>query len=611
MCGITGWIDLTQNLTSQVSIVKNMAATLTPRGPDDSGIWSSTHAVLTHKRLAVIDPVGGKQPLQRKIHNQNYILLYNGELYNAQDLKHELKSAGYEFHTSCDTEIVLISYIHWGTDCLNYLNGIFAFAVWQEKKQTLFLARDRLGIKPLFYSQINNSLLFASEIKAILKHPYISAEINQEGLAEIFFIGPARTPGHGVFCNIHEVKPGHYLLWQQGKTKISRYWQLKSQPHTDSLKQTIAAIQELLHDSARRQMVSDVPIGTFLSGGLDSSILTAYAAKANKGQLITYSVDYHDNDLYFKPNHFQPNSDSYWIDLMQKQFQTKHTTIVLKTEQLLEGLKDAVLARDLPGMADVDASFLLFCREIKKEVTVMLSGECADEIFGGYPWFHSEKALDFTGFPWSRSLEQRKELLLPDLISEIKPEEYVEKRKTETLAEVPYLDNECENDRKKRELFYLNYHWFMTTLLDRTDRMSMSAGLEVRVPFCDHRLVEYVWNIPWSMKAYSKREKGLLREAVKGLLPEEVRIRKKSPYPKTHNPAYLQGIQKKLKTILQDPEAPIHQIINPKYVKQLLQTKQDLLTVPFFGQLMTGPQLLAYLYQINIWLTEYKISLKL
>lgn len=612
MCGITGWIDWELDLTQQRPVLETMTATLTNRGPDAEGIWLSPQAAFGHRRLSVVDLEGGKQPMIRQLGDCTYVITYNGELYNTLEIRRELQARGHQFYTNSDTEVLLVSYIEWGPACVDYLNGIFAFGIWNTKDQSLFMARDRLGVKPLFYSERDKSFFFGSELKALLAHPAIPARLDQEGLEEIFSLGPSRTPGHGVFQGIAELRPGYCLLHNRNGTRIWQYWSLKSQPHEDDLDTSIARIQELLGDAAKRQLVSDVPICTLLSGGLDSSALTAFAANSLKkeglGPLHTYSVDYVDNDIYFKPNHFQPNSDAAYVKLMSDTFQTEHHSIIIDTPQLVDALKTATIARDLPGMADVDSSLYLFCKEIKKGATVVLSGECADEVFGGYPWFHSERALAYKSFPWARSVEERTRILSPELANQISPAEYVDRRYRETIAEVPVLPGEDPLEARRREMFYLNITWFMTTLLDRKDRMSMATGLEVRVPFCDHRLVEYVWNIPWEMKSCDQREKGILRRALQGVLPEEILTRRKSPYPKTHNPNYLSAVRSLLQNVLNDSSSPLLQLINVETVKRMVQSEEGALKNPWFGQLMTDPQFFAYLIQMDFWLREYKVT---
>lgn len=432
--------------------------------------------------------------------------------------------------------MLLVSYIEWGRSCVDRLNGIYAFGVWNSQDQSLFLVRDRLGVKPLFYSYTDGRLLFGSEPKSILAHPDFPAQISGEGLAEIFAVGPARTPGHGIYSNMSELKPGHWLNMDRNGLSIRPYWKLESKPHEDDIDTTAQRIHELLQDTVQRQMASDVPICTLLSGGLDSSALSAFAANYNKendlGQLHTFSIDYVDNAKYFKSNAFQPNSDAPWIKRMTEFLGSEHHYLEFDTPELVESLKTAVFARDLPGMADVDGSLYLFCREIKKAATVAISGEAADEIFGGYPWFHKEETLKANTFPWSLATKDRVNLLSPDFLDWVKPEQYVQERYRQALSEVPRLSGENHDQNRMREMSYLNITRFMPTLLDRKDRMSMAVGLEVRVPFCDHRLVEYVWNIPWEMKSAGDREKGILRRALRGVLPEDVLTRKKALTPR-------------------------------------------------------------------------------
>jgi len=589
-----------------------MIATLSCRGPDAGGMWLSPWAALGHRRLIVVDPEGGSQPMVRKRGEDKYIISYNGELYNMPELRRELEARGHFFQTRSDTEIILVAFMEWGMECVERLNGIFAFAIWDAKKQTLFLARDRLGVKPLFYTQRGSAFLFASELKALLAHPAVRPEIDAEGLAEIFVIGPARIPGYGVFKGVAELKPGHCLLYHQNGISIRQYWRLHSHPHRDDLDTTVAKVRELLKDSVERQLISDVPLCTLLSGGIDSSAITAFAAEAlrRKGlePLKTYSIDYAGNESYYRPNEFEPTSDRDWGRRVAAFMGTNHHTVVVDTTELVEALTAAVRARDLPGMADIDASLYLFCREIKKGASVGLSGECADEVFGGYPWFRRQEALLAETFPWSLKLEERIRLLSPELIKEIRPQEYVADRYREALAEVPRLPVEDPLEARIREIFYLTLTRWMPTLLDRNDRMSMAVGLELRVPFCDHRLVEYVWNVPWTLKYVDEKEKGLLRRALKGVLAEEVLARRKSPYPKTHNPAFLDAMRAWVRDILNQADSPLLPLVDVATIRTLVESGAEF-DPPWFGQLMRLPQLLAYLAQIDFWLREYRVAL--
>jgi len=549
----------------------------------------------------------------RKVGKSSYIIIYNGELYNTPELRKELEQRGHTFSGHSDTEVLLASYIEWGKDCLPRLNGIFAFAVWDDLRQRLFLARDRLGVKPLFYTQRGSSFLFASELKALLANPLVKPVLDAEGLAEVFVMGPSRTPGHGIFKGVSELKPGCFIhADKRGVVQEKRYWSLESRAHEDDLETTIAKVRHLVEDSVKRQLVADVPVATFLSGGVDSTALTAIAASAfaldGRGTLHTYSIDYAENDRYFQQSLFQPNADAPWAKLASEKIGTIHHGILIDSAELAAALSDAVKARDLPGMADVDSSLLLFCREVKKDVTVVLSGECADEVFGGYPWFTHREEYTAETFPWIRNIDARMKLLSPETVFVLRPHEYLRERYQQALWEVPRLMGEDALEARMREMFYLNITRFMPTLLDRKDRMSMAVGLEARVPFCDHRLVEYVWNIPWSMKYYGGREKAVLRLALNGLVPEEVLNRKKSPYPKTHHPAYLAAVRERVLSILADSEAPLNRLIDYEAVRAFAASEEAAVKFPWFGQLMGGPQLLAFLTQVNSWLRDYKVS---
>ncbi|MFW5976401.1 MAG: asparagine synthase (glutamine-hydrolyzing) [Bacillota bacterium] len=611
MCGIAGWLDWQQEIFRKKDVLQKMKDSQKHRGPDESGEWISHHVGLVHRRLIVIDPEGGKQPMIKTSPKNKYVLVYNGELYNTSEVRNKLKSKGYTFEGHSDTEVVITAYIEWQKDCVKHFNGIFAFAIWDEKRKNLFIARDRIGVKPLFYSITENGLIFASEIKGVLAHPEIEPKVGEKGLAEIFAMGPGRTPGFGVFKQIKELKPGYYLTISPEGIEKNQYWAPVSKPHQDNLEDTINKIRSLFIDTVERQLVSDMPICTLLSGGLDSSAITCIASEAlkktHKKKLHTYSVDYEKNDKYFTASDFQPDSDKYWIKKVSTFSDTEHHRIVLSNSDLVEGLKTGVIARDLPGMADIDVSLYLFCKEIKKKFTVAVSGECADEIFGGYPWYYRDQKEKISTFPWSRNIKSRLNLLNSKTLNQIQPESYLNWRFQQALEDVPRLPGEDEINARKRELFYLNLTHWMPILLDRKDRMSMFTGLEVRVPFCDHRLVEYVWNIPWDMKNYGDMRKGILRAALKGILPEDVRTRPKNPYPKTFNPAYYQATKTEILNILKNSSSPLLNFIDPVQIKKLTQKDEDY-DIPWFGQLMKLPQLFAYLIQVNYWLKKYNVK---
>lgn len=613
LCGFVGFCNLNHNISSDenIKILKTLNNSLTHRGPDEEYYYSSEHINLGHRRLIILDAENGKQPMSFKYKDNLYTIVYNGQLYNSKDIRENLISVGFDFNGYSDTEVVLKAFAYYGTNIFKEFNGIFSFAIWNENKKELVLVRDHFGIKPLYYTILDNTLLFASEIKAILKYPNFEAKIDKQGICELFGIGPAHTPGSSVFRDIFEIKPAHFAIFNSDGFKNYEYWKMETREHTDDFKTTCNTVRYLLEDSIKKQLVSDVPLCSMLSGGLDSSIITAYASKYLDTPLKTFSVDYVDNDKNFIKSDFQPNSDNYYIDIMKNAFNTKHTSIVIDTPELATALEDAMIARDFPGMADVDSSLLLFCKNIKEHASVALSGECSDEIFAGYPWFFRDDALNSRTFPWSIAISERQNLLNDKISNEINLKNYIDFKYNESINNIEFLDTDSKDTKEKRIISYLTLNWFMQTLLDRSDRMSMYSGLELRVPFCDYRIVQYMWNIPWDIKALNGREKGLLRYIVKDLLPDEIVNRKKSPYPKTHNPTYLKTVKSMLTKIMSNHNAPINNLLNRNYILEIIETDGKAFTRPWFGQLMTGPQLMAYLIQVNMWLEKYKPQIKL
>ena len=615
MCGIVGIVNYRENISDQKSVIRNMSREISRRGPDEDGIFCEKHVNLAHKRLSIIDIENGKQPMSYKLDEVTYTIVYNGQIYNTEELRQILKDNGFKFEGHSDTEVILKAYVFYGKDVCKHLNGIFALAIWNSKKEELFLARDHFGIKPLYYSFAGENLIFASEVKAILAHPASKAIIDKTGISELFGLGPGHTQGISPFKGIEELEPAHFIVYNKNCFRKEEFWKIETKEHTDNLKQTCEKLRFLIKDSIERQLVSDVPIGTLLSGGLDYSIITKYASDYYKRKygkkLDTFSVDYVDQEKNFVKNDFQPNTDNYYIDLMVNYLDTNHKKIVLDTPELFDSLEDAMIARDFPGMADVDSSYLLFFKNVKKDIKVALSGECSDEIFGGYPWYFREDTLNSNTFPWSIALDERQKLLHENISSKINLKEYVSEKYEKSLSKVEFLNTDTQDNKLHRKLIYLTSNWFMQTLLDRTDRMSMQNGFEVRVPFCDYRIVEYAWNIPWEMKAYKGREKGLLRYCMEGELPEEIIYRKKSPYPKTHNPSYTKIVKEKLSKIMQNIDAPINRLLNRKYILEIIETEGKAFSRPWFGQLMTGPQLMAYLIQVNMWLEKYNPRIEL
>ena len=456
-------------------------------------------------------------------------------------------------------------------------------------------------------------LCFSSSLKALLACPGIRPQADLGSLNEIFSIGPARTPGCGVYKNISEVLPGCFLCASPAGIQLHDYWKLKAEPHTDSYEETIEKTKALIEDSVRRQMRPEMPFCTFLSGGLDSSLISALCArelKKQNRQLTTYSFDFVGNDKNFQSNAFQPSQDRPYVEKMAAFLETDHHFLECSTKTQTEYLKESVKAHGLPAMADVDSSLLYFCSQVGERYEAALTGECADEIFGGYPWFHREELMMADTFPWTIDLAPRKLLLSDEFAEALSMEEYVQNAYEASLARMPRLEGETGLNAKRREISWLNLQWFMETLLNRMDRTSGACGLTARVPFADFRIVEYLYNVPWEMKAKNGVIKGLLRDTGRGLLPDEVLFRRKSPYPKTYDRAYETLLASQMRELLHDSSSPLLPLLDKTKTEQFLESPSDY-GRPWYGQLMAGPQLIAYLLQIDFWMREYQVELLL
>ncbi len=614
MCGISGFFhakrDFTKERAKYQEILDSMNDRIRRRGPDDSGTFLSPHFGLAHVRLSIVDLVTGHQPMFKTVQGQTWGIVYNGELYNTDELRQELKGLGHTFETASDTEVILTSYLEYGPEFVTKLNGIFAIAIMDPVQDRLILYRDRAGVKPLFYTVAEEIVVFSSELKGLLCFPGIKPRISKNGLNEIFSIGPARTSGTGVFEDVYEVLPGHYLICAPDHCRQDCYWKLESHPHEDSYEKTIETTAFLVEDSIRRQMVSDVPVCTFLSGGVDSSLVSSICAQELKKQnkrLTTFSFDFVGNKENFKANSFQPSQDRPYVEQMVSYLNSDHHFLECSTRAQAELLKDSVLAHDLPAMADVDSSMLYFCSQVSPLCKVALTGECADEIFGGYPWFHRKECFKAHTFPWTMDLKARQVLLKDDFLGELHMEEYARRTYEASLAQTPALPGESPTEARRREISWLNLRWFMQTLLNRMDRTSMYSGLEARVPFADHRIIEYLWNVPWEMKAKDNVVKNLLRQAGRGMLPDEILFRRKSPYPKTYDKAYETLLAGKVRDILEDTSSPILQFIDREKTLRFLSSPSDY-GKPWYGQLMAAPQMMAYVIQIDFWIRQYQVE---
>lgn len=606
MCSICGMFGV----GGAESAIGRMKALMERRGPDQSGTFHSEAVTFGHNRLAVIDPAGGTQPMTVEHGGARYTIVYNGEIYNTPELNAELRSAGIELRTHADTETVLWSYVLWGDECPEKLNGIFAFAIYDEARKRLFVCRDRLGVKPFYYAWADGVFLFASEIKSLLAYPGIRPEVDTDGLWELLFLTPVTMLESGTFRQIRKLLPGECGYVDADSAALHRrlYWKLQPRPFGDTRAQALETVRGLMTDAVRRQMVSDVPLCTLLSGGLDSSVVTAVAADycREKGEtLSTYSFEYQGNRENFKKSLFQPESDDLYASWLAKELGTDHTVLTASSEQVCDALKPAVNARDLPGQADIDSSLLYFCGRIKEKHTVALSGECSDEIFGGYPWFYRPEMLERPFFPWLHEPMARISLFDPALVRPEEGYEAISAKYQAFLQGVERIPEDTDEMYRSRVATQLSVWFFMQSLLERKDRMSMYSALEVRVPFADHRIIEYVYNVPWGLKFEHGVEKSMLRHAMTGWLPDRVLFRKKSPYPKTHDPRYEELTRAGLLAVLNDPSSRLHDLIDRKKLQEVLDGGD----FTWFGQLMSRPQLYAWLLQLEHWLREYKVQL--
>ncbi len=604
MCSICGEVDFISPSDKRYDTVKKMNRSMKHRGLDDSDIFSDENVCLGHNRLSVMDIENGHQPMSVMYGNKMYTIVYNGEIYNCDEIKRDIKKRGIELRTNCDTEVVLYAYIIYGDDCPKYLNGIFAFCVYDG--ESVFLARDRFGVKPLYYSIKGSTLIFASEIKAMLENPLISSRVDKYGLWEILYLSPNFVSGKSVFKDILELCPAQCMIFDKNGVKKWKYWEIKAQPYFRDRSYAIEKTRYLMRDAIRRQMVSDVPLCVLLSGGLDSSVVSSIGqeyCKENGNVLDTYSFEYEGNKEAFTNSLFQPEKDDDFALYVADYLGTNHTVLTCPTDVLADELITATGYRDLPGQADIDSSLLYFCREIKKKHTVGLSGECSDEIFGGYPWFYRPEMLYSDFFPWIHSPRLRPSLFRDSISNSDEGYEYVRSIYKKSFEECPVLDSDTEEMKTARRASYLSVNYFMTSLLQRKDRMSMASGVEVRVPFSDHRIYEFIFNVPWEIKFENNVEKALLRNSMEGYLPDKILWRKKSPYPKTHNPKYLEAVTKMLKDRLKKGSY-LNEVLDKSKLEEMLNSNGT-----WFGQLMSAPQLIAWLIQFDFWLEKYRINL--
>jgi asparagine synthase (glutamine-hydrolysing) len=610
VCGIVGWVSYRRDLSHEGAVLRAMTATMSLRGPDAEGVWLSTHAGLGHRRLAVIDLETGTQPMTVE-HDGATIaaITYSGEVYNYRELRDELRGRGHSFRTTSDTEVVLHAYLEWGDDFVDRLNGMYAFGLWDPREQTLLLVRDRMGIKPLYYRPMADGVVFASELKGLLAHPLVPAVVDSDGFREL--LAMVKTPGHGIYKDVREVQPGEIIRVGQAGLRPRRYWRLTANEHTDDQATTVRTVRSLLDDIVERQLIADVPLCVLLSGGLDSSAITALAARS-AGDVRSFAVDFPGQAENFQQDDMRETPDGPFVHDVARHVGTDHNDIILDSSELMDPLhRLGVLgAADLPSaMGDMYTSLYLLFRAIRERSTVALSGESADEVFGGYRWFHDPAVVAAETFPWVAAVRSRTEtdagLLAPDIEAKLDLPGYRDAAYRQALGEVDHLPEESASEHRMREISYLHLTRFVQILLDRKDRMSMAHGLEVRVPFCDHRLVEYVYNTPWALKTFDGREKSLLRAATADVLPDSVVQRRKSPYPSTQDPAYEKMLRDRVRDMLSDANAPLRPLLDDSRARELTKGGFE---GSSFGAARWGMELAL---SLNDWMTRYPVSLQL
>jgi asparagine synthase (glutamine-hydrolysing) len=619
MCGIAGWVDFRRDLDGESAILEAMTGRLALRGIDGRGVWLAGNAALGHTRTAVIDLTGGAQP-QVAVADGGpaAVITYNGEIYNFKQLRTELTERGHRFTTRGDTEVILRAYLEWGAGCAARLEGIFAFAVWDVRRRELLLVRDRLGVKPLYYSVLPDGIVFGSEPKALLAHPQVRPRAALDNLQEIF--ATAKHPGGAPFAGMRALLPGHSLTVGAGGMVERTWWELTAQPHTEDVPATVSRVRELLDDIVLRELESDVPLCTALSGGVDSSAVSAIAAGwrwrlggERTRTFVTTFEGYADNftadDVRFAP-------DEVFAAEVARMLRADHVRIELTAADLMDpqARLAALIAQDIPTtLGDMDTSNYLTARRIKQHSTVALSGEIADEIFGGYAWMHDPALVGADVFPWvAKEFQQPgsprgqgRALFDPGFMAKLDLNTYYADYYHTALARAPHVDGEDPVEHRMRAITHVTLAWWLPMLLDRDDRLAMANALELRVPYGDHRLVEYLYSTPWAYKTFDGREKSLLRAAVADLLPSSVLDRAKCPWPVTQDPAYAAMLHRELADLVADPSSPALPLLDLPAIRAALRSPSAI------AHQWVSRMNVEMVLQFNTWLREYDVDLAL
>ncbi|KAN0003704.1 hypothetical protein ACTFIZ_009880 [Dictyostelium cf. discoideum] len=631
MCGISGWVDWSNknDLLKEVTMIQRMNQSVYHRGPEEGGIWKSSDALFGHRRLCVIDAAGGKQPMIYKKGDKSIVLCFNGELYNFQDLRNELISLGNQFKSHSDTEVILMSYIQWGEQCVKKFNGMFAVAIFDEENQKLFLARDHLGVKPLFYCTRGDSILFGSEMKVLLSNnKLVKPEVDKEGVAQLFYLGAFRTPDIGcVFKDIHEVSAGNSITFNKSlnndndnnisftTTGQKEYWNLKCLPHTDDVHQTSKKLRGLIQGALSRQLVSDVPITFLLSGGLSSSVLVSLASSLSESSLPepcpingssvlkTFSCEFENDDNDYKEEIEGPKKP--WVEKVVNNVQSNHISTQCNVDNLLNTISLPMKARDLPSFSKWETPLRLMLNKVKEHGVVLISDEGSDEIFSGYEWFRKQSVLNMDRLPWIGNIYNNINNFLKDqILEQVDFMKYGEQVYQNAIKNMPLLQGEDETQAKQRVASWLFIKYFLVYMLEREDRTSMSQSLEVRVPYCDYNLVEYCWNIPYHMKSIDNIEKGILRRSMYSQLPIDILTHTKDNFPlSVKDKNFFISICSLLEIELNNPSSPILNFIKKESIMEIIKNKYDEKYQTYQNQ-----SVIEHLLQVNTWIIEYNKS---
>jgi asparagine synthase (glutamine-hydrolysing) len=598
MCGIAGWYSPDR----WPGAVDAMIGAMAHRGPDDAGVWSAANVVLGHCRLAVIDPQGGRQPM-RVSHSDgsNVVVCFGGEIYNYRHLRAMLLASGRQFRTASDTEVVGHAYLEWGTDAFRRLRGMFAVALYDERTGSLILCRDQLGIKPLYFRATPSSVVFGSELRGLFAGGQ-QMQIDLEGVCELLGLWPYRSPQSGILRGVEELQPGAFMVVGPEGRSTFRYWELVQRDHLESLQATVERVRSLLDMSVREQLVSDVPLTVLLSGGIDSSAVTALAAQhwRRSDRLRAYTLELPESAAEFVPSAFRPDLDAPFAAQMAEHTSISLTRVTLADQDVVDSESATTAARDMPDNGDMDTTLNALFARVARDYKVCLTGEGADEIFGGYPWAAPGRAQPLTMFPWLDSLCFPAEFIAAHLRTPVR--EFQSSTFATAIAGAP-IDPQQPTlvEARERLTSYLDIAWFLPGQLERMDRISMWNSVEARVPFCSPELVEYCWSIPGRWKHHGRIEKGLLRLALGDILPDQIRHRRKTSYPTANGKKYEGHLRTAVASMLEDKHWPLVDLIDAAAIREVLEGKRP--------SPASRPSIwLGQLWSLYRWATHYSVE---